>query len=192
MRAPIAPGRGRLVVATPDLDDPNFDGTVVLLLEHGPEGALGVVLNRASELALVEAMSGPPTRDGRGWEDVADDPPVVFVGGPVRPNAIIALAVVADVADPSRWEPIADGLGVVNIGDGPLGEVGRIQGLRVFAGYAGWGAGQLEGEIEEGAWFVVEARPEDCFAAVPEELWHRVLRRQGGLFTTVTDNPVLN
>lgn len=190
--AATGPGRGRLIVATPDLDDPNFDGTVVLLLEHGPEGALGVVLNRPSELPLDEAMSHAPGGMTGAWADLADDPAVVFVGGPVRPNAIIALALVPQVADRSRWEPVVGPLGVVNVGDGPVTAVGDVRALRVFAGYAGWGAGQLEGEIEEGAWFVVDARPGDCFTADPEVLWRQVLRRQGGVFRTVTDNPVLN
>lgn len=179
-------------MATPDLDDPNFDGTVLLLLEHGPEGALGVVLNRPSELEVADAMSGPPTDGPEGWADLADDPPVVFVGGPVRPNAIIALARVPGVADPDRWKPITGDLGVVNVGDGPVPAVGEIRSLRVFAGYAGWGEEQLEDEIAAGAWFVIEAQPEDCFSPTPDLLWRQVLRRQGGVFTTVTDNPVLN
>lgn len=174
------------------MDDPNFDGTVVLLLEHGPEGALGVVLNRPSELEVAEAMTSPPTDAGESWDDLVDAPPVIFVGGPVRPNAIIALARVPGVADPDRWEPVTGDLGVINVGDGPVPAVGDIAALRVFAGYAGWGPRQLEDEIEAGAWFVLDAEPQDCFADDPTLLWRRVLRRLGGVFTTATDNPVLN
>ncbi|CAN5207943.1 YqgE/AlgH family protein [soil metagenome] len=187
-----APARGRLIIATPDLNDPNFDGTVVLLLEHGPEGALGVVLNRPSELSVQEAMTSPPTDGSTGWTDLVDTPGVIFVGGPVRPNAVIALARVPAVADPERWESVTQDLGVINLGDGPLPEVGSITALRVFAGYAGWGAQQLEDEISDGAWFIVDALPADCFSADPDQLWLAVLRRQGGMFTTVTDNPLLN
>jgi putative transcriptional regulator len=190
--ADLTPGRGLLLVATPDLDDPNFDGTVVLLLEHDPEGTIGVVLNRPSELEVDEAMSGPPGDDVDAWDDLADPPSVIFVGGPVRPNAILALAVVPDVLDPDLWEPVVGDLGVVRLGERPVPDVGDLAALRVFAGYAGWGPGQLDGEIDQGAWFVVPSDPDDCFTARPDLLWRRVLRRQGGVFTTVTDSPVLN
>lgn len=192
MPDPTPPARGRLVVATPDLSDPNFEGTVVLLLEHGPEGALGVVLNRRSDLRVAEVMAAPPAEAEQGWDDLVHPPPVVFVGGPVSPNAVIALGRVPVVTDHDRWEPICGDLGVVNIGDGPVPAVGEVQELRIFAGYAGWGVGQLETEIADGSWFVVDATPEDCFSVDPDLLWRAVLRRQGGLFTTVTDNPVLN
>ena len=192
VESPTSPGRGRLIVATPDLDDPNFDGAVVLLLEHGPEGALGVVLNRPSRLEVADAMSSEPTDGDLSWDDLVTDPPVIFVGGPVRPNAVIALARVPGVADPDRWEPLTGDLGVINIGDGPIPAVGDIEDLRVFAGYAGWSAQQLEAEIDSGAWFVIDSLPADCFTNEPDMLWRAVLRRQGGMFTTVTDNPVLN
>ncbi len=190
--ANLNPARGRLVVATPDLEDPNFEGTVVLLLEHDDDGTLGVVLNRPSELPVGEAMSGPPDGLLGSWDTVVDDPPVIFVGGPVRPNAVIALARVPSVADAERWQEVVGELGVISLGDGPLSDVGAIADLRVFAGYAGWGPTQLDAEIEGGSWFVVESRPADPFTAEPEGLWHDVLRRQGGVFTTVTPNPALN
>lgn len=192
MAAQHTPARGRLVVATPDLDDPNFDGSVVLLLEHGPGGALGVVLNRPSPLPVSEAMTAGPTGPGTSWSDLTSQPEVVFVGGPVQPNAVIAVARVPEVRDDERWEPVFGDVGVINLGDGPLPDVGHLEGLRVFAGYAGWSGLQLEGEIAAGSWFVVDAGPEDCFIEDPTTLWRTVLRRQGGLFTTVTDEPDLN
>ncbi len=179
-------------MATPDLEDPNFDGTVVLLLEHGPEGALGVVLNRPSPLSVNEAMASGPIGSEATWGDLATAPSMVFVGGPVRPNAVIALARVHEVSDEDRWEHVYADVGVVNLGDGPVPDIGEVIDLRVFAGYAGWSAQQLEGEIEAGSWFVVEASPDDGFTTTPEGLWRRVLRRQGGLFVTATDNPALN
>lgn len=191
--ASLDPARGRLVVATPDLQDPNFESTVVLLLEHGPGGALGVVLNRPSPLPVSEAMaSGPAEGPSSSWSLLATDPDVVFVGGPVQPNAVIALARSGAVSDPARWEPVFDDVGVINLGHGPVPEVGDLKRLRVFAGYAGWGPDQLETEIEAGSWFVVEALPEDGFSPAPEALWREVLVRQGGLFTTVTTDPSLN
>ena len=186
------PSRGRLLVATPDLEDPNFDGTVVLLLEHGDGGVLGVVLNRPSPLSVEEAMAGGPADASVGWSDLVSPPDVVFVGGPVRPNAVIALARIGHVDNPERWEGVYGDVGVINLGDGPIPAVGDLQHLRIFAGYAGWDADQLEREIAEGAWFVVDASPEDGFTDEPELLWHNVLRRQGGMFTTVTDSPILN
>ena len=155
--------RGRLIVATPDLADPNFSSTVVLLLEHGPDGALGVVLNRPSDLEVREAFAD--------WCPLVSSPPVVFVGGPVQPNAVIALA---------------------RGGAGLDEAVGRLGALRIFAGYAGWGAGQLEAELASGSWFAVDAEPDDAFSDAPERLWRAVLTRQGGVFTTVTEDPSLN
>lgn len=174
--------RGRLIVATPDLADPNFSSTVVLLLEHGPDGALGVVLNRPSDLEVREAFAD--------WCPLVSSPPVVFVGGPVQPNAVIALA--RGGAGLDEWEPVVGDVGVVNLGLDVEEAVGRLGALRIFAGYAGWGAGQLEAELASGSWFTVDAEPDDAFSDAPERLWRAVLTRQGGVFTTVTEDPSLN
>lgn len=190
--ANLLPARGRLLVATPDLEDPNFEGSVVLLLEHDDEGTLGIILNRPSQLPVGEAMSEPPGPVAKPWEALVDQPPVIFVGGPVQPNAVIALARLGEVVQVDRWQPVVGELGVVSLGDGPLDEIGAISDLRVFAGCAGWGPTQLAEEIGQGSWFVVDSSPADPFTGDPEDLWHHVLRRQGGVFTTVTPNPVLN
>lgn len=189
---PSSPGPGSLIVATPELKDPNFAGTVVLLLEHGPLGSVGVVLNRPSELLVDDALSGGPMDDSSGWDDVVSMPGVVHVGGPVRPNAVLALARVQEVTDSDRWEAVFADVGVVRLGDGPLPTVGKITALRIFAGYAGWGEDQLAGELESGAWFVIDAAPDDPFSPDADRLWRDVLRRQGGMFTTVTEDPLLN
>jgi putative transcriptional regulator len=190
--AALPPACGRLLVATPDLEDPNFALAVVLLLEHDAEGTVGVVLNRPSQLRVAEALPTPPAGPGSSWEDLAAAPDVVFVGGPVQPNAVIALARVAEVTDPARWEPVLGDLGVIRLGEGPVPEVGEIRALRIFAGYAGWGAGQLDAELAEGSWFCVDAEVRDCTTAAPRKLWHAVLRRQGGVFASATDEPSLN
>ncbi len=179
------------MVATADLEDPNFDGTVVLLLDHDDDGSLGVVLNRPSTLDVDQAMTSQPVADVP-WGALVAPPAVVFVGGPVRPDTVVALARVPEVQDPDRFEPVVDDIGVLRLGEGPLPVVGTLQSLRVFVGYAGWGPGQLQDEIDSGAWFVVGSRATDCFHVDPSTLWRAVLRRQGGVFTTVTDNPVLN
>ncbi len=175
--------KGRLLVAAPDLDDPNFAHTVVLLLAHDDaEGALGVVVNRPSDVEMVGAL--------RDWDRLAAPPAFVFVGGPVEPTAVIGLA--RTHADGEGVEPVLDGAGVLDLALAPEDLGADVASIRVFAGYSGWAPGQLELEITAGGWFVVEARPDDPFSAEPDDLWSRVLRRQGGLFRTAAEDPSLN
>ncbi|MEX2537455.1 MAG: YqgE/AlgH family protein [Actinomycetota bacterium] len=175
--------RGRLLVATPHLLDPNFFRTVVLVVEHSEEGAAGVVLNRPSDTELSEGPLGD-------WERIAADPPLVFVGGPVAPGAAVCLAKSAPEERPPGWQPVVDGLGVLDLGH----EVDEIRPgvdrVRVFAGYSGWGAGQLEMEIDDGSWYVVDADPEDALSSQPGGLWRFVLKRQGGKLGLVANFPV--
>ena len=191
----IAPGAltGRLLVATPLLGDPNFRRTVVLVVEHEPEqGTLGVVLNRPTQVPVDQVLEP--------WTELATDPPVVFSGGPVATNRALALALVPGSDEPVGWHPL-DGtpasarLGLVDL-DAPPGLIApAVVSLRVYAGYAGWSPGQLKGEIEEGAWYVVPAEPADAFSAEPDRLWPVVLRRQGGelaYVATYPDDPSLN
>ena len=174
--------RGRLVVATPALGDPNFAHSVVFLLDHTEEGALGVILNRPSTVEVSETLPH--------WEVLAARPGVVFIGGPVQPEAVVALGRGGDESD--EVQPVGDGVGIVDLRADPLGLIGELAGLRLFAGYAGWGAGQLEEEITQGGWFVVDALPEDVFGDQPEDLWEEVLARQGGVFRTISQDPTLN
>jgi len=162
--------RARLLVATPALGDPNFERTVVLLLEHTPEGAVGLVLNRPSGTDLDEAGA-----DWEGWDLLAAEPSVVFVGGPVSRTAVICVARLGD-GGAEGFQPLLGDIGLANMGGPPRG----IDAVRLFAGYAGWGAGQLESEVTEGAWFVVDAEPADALTVDPDALWEDVLRRQGG------------
>jgi putative transcriptional regulator len=179
--------QGRLLVATPSLDDPNFTHTVILLLEHGDDGAVGVVLNRPTGTDLAGAL---PT-----WSRLAAEPPVVFAGGPVAPDAAICLARPWPDETLDAYEPLFDSLGTVDLSADPDRAAAGLQGLRVFAGYAGWGAGQLEGEIDAGAWWLVDAWPDDALSPEPEELWRAVLRRQRGplsMFANYPPNPAMN
>jgi putative transcriptional regulator len=169
---------GRLLVASTMLGDPNFDRTVVFMLQHDDEGALGLVLNRPSDSAV---------RDHLPWlAEIVIEPDVVFVGGPVEPEIAIALE---STPTPDRATALP-GVG--------LAEVNQREGstpLRVFSGYSGWGGGQLEGELAAGAWIVVGAETGDVFTTDPEGLWARVLRRQGGhltLLSTYPPDPSLN
>lgn len=179
--------KAQLLVATPLLGDPNFDRTVVLLLEHGDEGALGLVLNRPSDLLVAEPLPG--------WVDLTGPVPVVFVGGPVSSSSVIGLARVTAELPDGTWESVLGPVGVLDLNADAGLVAPAIAGLRCFAGYAGWGPEQLEGEIEQGAWFVVEADPADPFTDEPEGLWRTVLARQPNelaRLALVPDDPTLN
>lgn len=173
--------RGRLLVATPELEDPNFFRTVVLVLEHNREGALGVILNRPTPGSLVEPLPA--------WSDLAPEPAVVFTGGPVQPEAAIGLARRADDAEPDGFAPLFGDLGTVDLERGPDGVQPQVDRVRVFAGYAGWGAEQLDGELVADGWFVVDAHPDDLWSRDPPGLWRAVLRRQRGKLRVFADFP---
>jgi putative transcriptional regulator len=180
---------GRLLVAAPALRDPNFDRTVVLVLEHGVEGALGVVLNRPTGTDLYAALPR--------WERFAAEPSVVFEGGPVAPTAAICLGRTSPVAEaePDGWHPLFAGLATVDLERDPEELAAPVHDIRVFAGYAGWGADQLEGEVAAGAWYVLDALPGDALSPAPDDLWRTVLRRQRGRLAMVANfpaDPVMN
>lgn len=168
-------GKGCVLVAAPTLLDPNFHRTVVLLLDYDDGGALGVVLNRPTGTGVDEPVPE--------WEPLAVEPGVVFVGGPVLQGAAIAIGRVASEVStppaPDGFLPLFGALGTVDLTLDP-GEVGQLDAVRIFSGYAGWGPGQLEAEIEEGSWVVVDADPDDVFSDDPESLWEQILTRQGG------------
>jgi putative transcriptional regulator len=174
--------RGRLLVATPGLLDANFFRAVVLIVEHTEEGAAGVILNRPSETDLSDGPLG-------SWRSLAADPQLVFVGGPVSPDAAICLARASPESAPPGWQPVVGGLGVLDMSR-DIDEVREgLDRLRVFAGYAGWGAGQLEDELDVGSWYVVDADPEDALTTMPLALWRFVLRRQPGKLALVSNFP---
>ena len=178
--------KGRLLVATPSLQEPTFDRTVILMLEHGGEGALGLVLNRPSEVDLAGAAPE--------WEPFAAHPPVVFFGGPVAQGSAICLATADKATESEAWTPLFGRLGALNIGKRP-DEVEPIDEVRVFSGHAGWAPGQLDDEIAAGAWFVVDAQPGDPLCSEPRALWPRVLRRQRGrlaIYAGFPSDPALN
>jgi putative transcriptional regulator len=164
---------GRLLVAAPALTEPTFARTVILLLQHSPEdGALGVVLNRPSGTSVAEVLPA--------WTALTRDPALVFEGGPVQPQAAICLgrARPGGPASPA-YAVLAGVLGTVDLDASPDELAATIEQVRIFAGYAGWSPAQLEGEVEEGSWWVLDALPGDAFSARPELLWGQVLRRQG-------------
>jgi putative transcriptional regulator len=174
--------RGKLLLSAPNLFDPNFRRTVVLIAEHTEDGALGLVLNRPAGMTVADAVPE------LAWiVDSADDP--VYAGGPVGADSVIVLA---EFDDPSVAAAIVmDDLGFV-----PANEVGNdrlaatTRRARVFAGHAGWGPGQLEEELAEESWIVEPARAEDVFTTEPGGLWGTVLRRKGREWRLVSTMPV--
>jgi len=180
---------GRLLVATPTLGDPNFSRTVVYVLDHDESGTLGVVVNRPTTVPVGEVLPD--------WQQYTTDPGVLFQGGPVALDSALGLAVLPGIGDdePVGWRRVVDGLGLVDLDAPPEVLVDGMAGLRIFAGYAGWGSGQLEDELAEGAWYVVPGLAGDAFTAAPEGLWRAVLRRQGGdlaFVSTYPDDPTQN
>ncbi len=166
--------KGRLLLATPPLEDPNFDRTVVYMLEHQDDGAIGLVLNRPS----TEALEAPLDR----WIDLQAPPSAVFAGGPVETNAMIGMATTKVVSDEpiENLTPINGAIASTDLSADPALVAAHVDNVRVFRGYAGWGAGQLDLEIEQGAWLVLDAEIDDVFSDRPDELWHTVLKRQPG------------
>jgi putative transcriptional regulator len=174
--------QGKLLVARPSLLDPNFARTVVLLLAHSDQGALGLVLNRPT----ITSVASPLPE----WEELASAPAVVFVGGPVSEGTICLAQVRSEVSVPgSGYLALQGTLGTVDLETDPVFVGPWIEQLRIFAGYAGWGAGQLESELESEAWWAFDASADDVFSGDPANLWKRVLRRQGGHLAVVSAYP---
>jgi putative transcriptional regulator len=178
--------KGQLLIASPSIHDPNFRRTVVYMTEHGDEGAMGLVLNRAAETTVGEAVPD------LAW--LAEDDAVVHVGGPVAPQSVVVLA---EFEEPELSALLVDAdLGFVPAEVDDVSALAEALGRRrVFAGHAGWGPGQLEAEMQEESWILEPATREDVFTPDPEELWSQVLRRKGreyALLSTMPVDPSLN
>jgi len=183
----VAVQAGALLVATPALADPNFERSVVLVLDHDENGTLGVVLNRPSPVPVGEVLPD--------WAEHVAKPGVLFHGGPVSTDSALAVALLPPGSDPDPvglrklFEDDGSAVGVVDL-DTPAELLGSaVSGMRIFAGYAGWGDSQLDAEIEEGSWYVVPALVTDPFSAAPDRLWMQVLRRQPGELAWVSTRP---
>lgn len=182
------PRPGSLLIATIEIVDGIFDQTVVLLLDADETGALGVVLNKTSEVDLEDVLPG--------WRDLCSEPQALFDGGPVSRNGAVCLAAPAtDVTDPPGWRRLFGDVGLLHL-DTPIELAdGAFSDVRIFAGYAGWEPGQLEDEIKRGSWFVAVAHHADAFDTDPGSLWRRVLHRQHGdiaIFATWPFDPDMN
>lgn len=167
---PSAPPRsGALLLAAPWMGDPNFERTVVFLMEHNEDGTVGLVLNRPSPLTVLETVPE--------WRELVSPPDVIFVGGPVMPNNVVALGR-ARRPPATGWAELPHGLGAVDLNGEPSELAADLVALRLFAGYSGWGPGQLTDELRDGAWWVFPVGADDCFGTEPDKLWHAVIDRQ--------------
>ena len=168
MVTPIsAPQRGCLLVATPQLEDPNFRRSVVLLLEHGAEGSLGVILNRPSDISTEQVLPG--------WVEGRGITPRCFLGGPVQTNALVAL-----VPTSATWKgltAVTEQIALLDIEEELDVAQEDRENVCLYLGYSGWSQGQLQVELEEGAWWVFESEPDDLISD-PFQCWSRVLSRQ--------------
>ena len=169
---------GQLLVSSGGLYDPNFRHTVVLVGAHGPEGALGVILNRMLDWTVHDTVPD--------LVDLVGTDAHLFEGGPVQPREPVLLA---ELSDPDLADvPVFASVGFL-VGDVSAEIAPAILKARLFAGYAGWGPGQLEGEMEEDAWILEPARVEDVFTDEPDHLWRRVLERKGPEFRRLSRMP---
>jgi putative transcriptional regulator len=170
--------KGKLLLALPGLREDTFYRTVILVLAHGPQGALGVVLNRPTGIDLREIFPE--------LSYDAADPAVLFSGGPVQPDGIICLARGISPDERPGFAPVLDRWGSIDPREPPPDEVDNV---RVYRGYAGWSARQLESELARGSWLVTEAGPFDLTSDEPDDLWENVLDRQGPRYAHVKRVP---
>jgi putative transcriptional regulator len=171
--------RGQLLVAGPGLLDPNFRRTVVLVVEHSEDGALGLVLNRPSDTTVSEAVPQ--------LEELVELDERLFIGGPVERSAVIVLA---EFEDAARAALIAfEDVGVLSTGSSPEVAIAGVRRGRAFVGHSGWGPGQLDSELERGDWILEPAQREDAFSASALDLWTTVLTRKGGSYALVARMP---
>lgn len=183
-REEVAPGM--LLVAAPGMYSPEFARTVVLVLERDVDGTVGIILNRRSDTALFNVMPA--------WSDLAASPQALYIGGPVMPQAAVAVGVTkngVDIENAPHYTRLANKLVHIDLGADPTLLADDLEGIRVFAGYAGWDTGQLEEEIERGDWFIAPALPGDVVAPARADLWGDVMRRQAmplPLFATFPTN----
>jgi putative transcriptional regulator len=171
---------GQLLLAAPTLLDPNFSRAVILIGAHSEDGAMGVILNRPSQATVGEAVPQ--------LEPAVDDDDTVYLGGPVQPDSIVLLG---EFMDPSPAGLLV--LGRIGF-PAPEADIEELAAAtarrRVYAGYAGWGEGQLDSELEQGDWIAQPALPDDVFTEDPDELWSTVMARKGGAYTLLARMPL--
>lgn len=176
-------GKGIFLVATPALRDPNFRQSVVLLCEHGPDGALGVVVNRPTEISITEVLPQIPILEGHRH--------VVYSGGPVQRNHLLILYQVPQ--EPIDTHHVFDGVylgGNMDMLEQILKTPSSEAKFRAFMGYSGWAPGQLENEMEVGSWLSVPADSSSMFEQDQNRLWSDILRSLGQSYDIYADMPM--
>jgi putative transcriptional regulator len=178
---------GQLLLATPRLVDPNFARAVIFVLDHDENGALGVIINRPSQLPISAVLPS--------WSSSVAAPSLLFSGGPVAPDSALAVGLSLGEGPDQGFKRLTGDVGLVDLDSDPGAVLSDLVGVRVFSGYAGWGSGQLESELVEGSWYLASALSQDLLDPEPERLWRVVLRRQSGelaFVATFPDDPALN
>jgi putative transcriptional regulator len=173
--------RGRLLLSSPSMSDVNFDRTVVFMIEHSADGALGVVLNRPAPMPVTTAVPQ--------WAPFVGSPAVVFVGGPVSPGSVLVLARAEQEEETPEFSPVLGNVGVLDATADPATLETPITEARLFTGYAGWAPGQLEHELELGGWLVIDTDPDDPFVRTPDALWAAALKRDDAAAAMRTIEP---
>lgn len=172
---------GRFLIGAPDLDDPNFYRSVVLIVDHNESGALGLILNRPTQTPLSQV-----------WEKVGEGPCLreafLHMGGPCE-------GLLSAVHDDASLQQVEIAEGLYFSAEAPLltrliEESDAQARARFFVGYAGWGPGQLESEVERGGWLLCPATADDAFAGV-DDLWPRILKRINPSWASLTFNPAI-
>jgi len=180
------PKTGLLLVASPLLSESDFDRTVLLILEHDESGTFAVVLNRPSDVPIESVLPE--------WSNDSVARDILYMGGPVAPDSALGIGLLDRRTHiPDSVRSVTDELCVVDLDDEP--HMSGLSAIRIFSGYAGWEQGQLDDELDEGAWYVLTGSPDDVFDPEPETLWRRVLRRQPSdlaFVATYPDDPALN
>lgn len=176
---------GTLLLANTDLLEPTFRRSVIYIVEHNDGGTLGVVLNRPCETAVYNVLPQ--------WAKLAAKPKTMFIGGPVKRDAALCLAVLRVGADPEGvpgLRHVAGRLVMVDLDADPEVLAAAVEGVRIYAGYSGWTIGQLEGEIERDDWIVLSALPSDVLVGPRADLWGQVLRRQPLPLSLLATHPI--
>ncbi|GAB04225.1 putative transcriptional regulator [Gordonia amarae] len=176
---------GSLLIASTDLIEPTFRRSVIYMMEHNGAGSLGVIINQMSQAAVHNLLPQ--------WTDLAGSPRALFVGGPVKPDAALCLGILKPgMSDDEElgMRPVDGRVVLIDLDADPELLADQVEGVRIFAGYAGWGPGQLESELADGSWLVASALPGDILAPPAADLWFSVLRRQPWPLPLLATHPI--
>lgn len=179
------PQPGYLLVAAPDMTEPTFGRSIIYLMEYGPEGSTGVILNRRSDTALIDILPG--------WEALAAEPKALYVGGPVNQNSGLALGILGphvDIAEYPQLRRISGRVCLIDLDSDPAELEGVVSNLRIYVGHAGWLPGQLDAELDVGDWFVTPSVLDDLATPAAVDLWAQVLKRQDAPLNLYATHPL--